>query len=62
MLHVLVEADGRASQIRLVRGIGLGLDDRAVQAVRNWKFIPARDAVHRPIPSWVMIEAVFRLF
>jgi periplasmic protein TonB len=61
-LHVLVGADGRASQIRLIRGIGLGLDDRAVQSVRGWKFIPARDAAHRPIPQWVTIEAIFRLF
>jgi periplasmic protein TonB len=61
-LQVLVGADGRASQIRLVRGIGLGLDDRAVQSVRNWKFIPARDPAHRPVPSWVTIEAIFRLF
>jgi protein TonB len=61
-LQVLVGADGRASQIRLVRGIGLGLDERAVQSVRGWKFIPARDASHRPVPSWVTIEAIFRLF
>jgi protein TonB len=61
-LQVLVGADGRASQIRLVRGIGLGLDDRAVQSVRGWKFIPARDATHRAVPSWVTIEAIFRLF
>jgi TonB family protein len=61
-LQVLVGADGRAAQIRLVRGIGLGLDDRAVQSVRGWKFIPARDASRRPVPSWVTIEAIFRLF
>jgi protein TonB len=61
-LQVLVGADGRASQIRLVRGIGLGLDDRAVQSVRGWKFIPARDAAHHAVPSWVTIEAIFRLF
>ena len=61
-LLVLVSADGRASQIRIVRGIGLGLDDRAAQAIRAWKFIPARDAAHRAIPAWVTVEAVFRLF
>lgn len=61
-LQVLVGADGRASQIRIVRGIGLGLDDRAVQSVRAWKFIPARDAARRAVPAWVTVEAVFRLF
>lgn len=61
-LQVLVGADGRASQIRIVRGIGLGLDDRAVQSVRGWKFIPAYDAARRSVPAWVTVEAVFRLF
>jgi protein TonB len=61
-LQVLVGADGRAAQIRIVRGIGLGLDDRAVQSVRGWKFIPARDTARRAVPAWVTVEAVFRLF
>jgi TonB family protein len=58
----LVNADGRAAQIRIVQGIGFGLDERAAEAVRGWKFIPARDAAHRGIPAWVTIEAVYRLF
>lgn len=61
-LQVLVGADGRASQIRIVQGIGLGLDDRAVEAIRGWKFVPAHDAARRAVPAWVTIEAVFRLF
>ncbi len=61
-LQVLVGTDGRASQIHIVKGIGLGLDDRAAQSIRGWKFVPARDAAHRAVPAWVTIEAVFRLF
>ena len=61
-LLVLVGVDGRASQIRVVKGIGLGLDDRAVQAIRGWKFVPALDASRRAVPAWVTVEAVFRLF
>ena len=61
-LLVLVGADGRALQIRIVRGIGLGLDDKAVQAIRGWKFVPALDASRRAVPAWVTVEAVFRLF
>jgi protein TonB len=62
MLQVLVGADGRAAQVRVVQGIGFGLDERAVQAVRGWKFVPAYDAGHRPVASWVTVEAMFRLF
>lgn len=61
-LQVLVSADGRAAEVRIVQGIGLGLDERAAQTIRNWKFVPAQDAGCRPIPAWVTVEAVFRLF
>jgi protein TonB len=61
-LQVLVGADGRAAQIRVVRGLGMGLDDRAVQIVRGWRFAPARDASRHATASWVTVEAVYRLF
>ena len=61
-LQVLVGADGRAAQIRIVQGIGLGLDERAAQAIRGWKFVPAQDADRRAVPAWVTFEAIFRLF
>jgi protein TonB len=61
-LRVLVGTDGRATEIRVMRGVGYGLEERAVQTVRGWKFTPAHDAARRPIAVWVTIEAVFRLF
>jgi periplasmic protein TonB len=61
-LRVMVGPDGKASEIRVIRGVGFGLDERAVQTVRGWKFNPARDANQRAIAAWVTIEAVFRLF
>jgi protein TonB len=61
-LRVLVGTDGRAAQIRVVRGVGYGLDERAVETVRGWKFTPARDAARQPATVWVTIEVVFRLF
>jgi TonB family protein len=61
-LQVLVGADGRAAEIRIVQGIGLGLDERAAQAIRGWKFVPAQDAGRRRVPAWVVVEAIFRLF
>lgn len=62
MLQVLVGSDGRAQSIRVVKGIGFGLDERAIETVRNWKFIPAHDGAKRPVPAWVTVEATFRLF
>jgi periplasmic protein TonB len=61
-LRVLIGADGRAVRIQLVRGLGLGLDEQALQAVRSWRFVPARDARRQPVPTWVTIETRFQLF
>jgi protein TonB len=61
-LRVLIGADGRAARIQLVKGLGLGLDEQALQAVRSWHFVPARDARRQPVPTWVTIETRFQLF
>jgi protein TonB len=61
-LAVLVGADGHAQEVRIIKGIGFGLDERAVETVRGWKFIPARDSAKHGVPAWVTVEAVFRLF
>ncbi len=62
MLSVLVGADGRAKEVRVIRGLGAGLDENAIQAVRNWQFIPAKDSTQRAVASWIKVETVFRLF
>jgi protein TonB len=62
LLQVLVGPDGRASRIRILQGLGLGLDERATETVNTWRFSPARDAAKRPVPSWVTIETRFQLY
>jgi protein TonB len=61
-LQVLVGADGRAQDVRIVKGIGFGLDERAVATVGGWRFTPARDGAKHAVATWVTVEAVFRLF
>ena len=61
-LQVLVGADGRAHDVRIVKGIGFGLDERAAETVGGWKFTPARDGAKHAVATWVTVEAVFRLF
>ena len=61
-LLVLVGADGRPADLRVAKGIGFSLDERAIEAVRGWRFAPARDSARRPVATWVTIEVVFRLF
>jgi protein TonB len=61
ILHVIVEADGRVGEIRLVQGIGFGLDERAIEAVRGWQFKPALGPGGKPMAVWVPVEVTFRL-
>ena len=61
-LEVLVGADGRAQDVHIVKGIGFGLDERAAETVRGWRFTPARDGAKHAVAMWVTVEAVFRLF
>ncbi len=62
LLEVLVGTDGKAMRIRVLKGLGMGLDERALEAVRAWRFSPGRDALKHPVPAWVTIETHFQLF
>ena len=42
LLELVVDPDGRVSDLRVLRALGAGLDEEAVRAVRQWRFSPAR--------------------
>jgi TonB family protein len=42
VLEIVVRRDGTVGEVTVRRGIGAGLDERAVAAVRQWRFAPAR--------------------
>jgi TonB family protein len=60
-LNVFVTAEGRVDRVEIIRGLGLGLDESAMQMVRTWRFRAAHDAANRPVGVWVPIEVTFRL-
>jgi TonB family protein len=41
VLEIVVRRDGTVGDVRILQGLGGGLNDRAVQAVRQWRFSPA---------------------
>jgi TonB family protein len=60
VLTIEVGEDGRPRRFRIVRGLGLGLDQKAMEAVAQWKFRPAmRNG--RPVRAPATIEVNFRL-
>jgi protein TonB len=42
LLEIVVQSDGSVGPVTVLRGLGAGLDQRAVAAVRQWRFTPAR--------------------
>jgi TonB family protein len=42
VLSILIGEDGRITDISIVTPVGMGLDDDAVTALRNWRFVPAK--------------------
>jgi len=61
VLWLVVGPDGRPRDIRVSRPLGMGLDEKAVQAVRNWKFEPAmKDG--KPVAVQINVEVNFRLY
>jgi len=61
VLWVVVGPDGRVHDIRVSRTLGLGLDEKAMEAVRNWKFEPARKD-GQPVAVQINVEVNFRLY
>jgi protein TonB len=62
VLQATVTLDGRVTNISVVRSPGLGLDEKAVEAVRQWRCKPATGPNGRPVPTIVPIEVTFRLY
>ncbi len=60
VLAVQVWEDGRAHNVRVVRSLGLGLDEKAIEAVREWRFVPGRKE-NQPVKVTATIEVNFRL-
>jgi protein TonB len=61
VLYVIVGADGRPRDLRVARSLGLGLDEKAIDAVKTWKFEPAmKDG--KPVAVAISVEVEFRLY
>ena len=53
VLEIVVRRDGTVGDVKILQGLAGGLNDRAVQAVRQWRFTPAR---RQGVPVDVVVE------
>ena len=60
LLAVVVDAEGHARDIRVQKSLGMGLDEKAIEAVQKWKFKPGMKA-GQAVPVRAVIEVNFRL-
>jgi periplasmic protein TonB len=61
VLWLIVDQQGHPRDIRLVRGLGYGLDAKAIAAVQQWRFQPAmKDG--QPVNVQISVEVGFRLY
>ena len=60
LLSIVVDIHGRPRNIRVIQSLGLGLDENAVKAVRQWKFRPGmKNGV--PVNVTASVQVLFRL-
>jgi protein TonB len=61
LLQVIVGEDGRPRDVRIARSLGFGLDEKALEAVRQWRFEPGR-MNGRAVAVVVNVQVNFRLY
>jgi periplasmic protein TonB len=61
VLWLVVGPDGKPRDIRVARTLGLGLDEKALEAVKNWRFEPALKD-NKPVAVQINVEVTFRLY
>jgi len=61
VLWLIVGRDGRPRDIKVARTLGLGLDEKAIEAVKTWRFEPAKKD-GQPVDVQINVEVSFRLY
>jgi periplasmic protein TonB len=61
VLGAIIGPDGRPRNIRVIRSLGMGLDEKAIERVRTWLFEPGKKN-GTPVAVTMNLEVDFRLF
>ncbi len=61
LVSIIVDARGFPQNVRVARHLGMGLDEKAMEAIRRYRFKPAtKDG--KPVAAAITVEVDFRLF
>jgi TonB family protein len=60
VLLAIIGPDGRPRNLRVARSLGMGLDEKAIDAVRTWRFDPGRKD-GRPVSVEIAVEVDFHI-
>jgi protein TonB len=61
VLDLIVDATGRPTKIRVLNALGMGLDEKAIESVKNWKFEPGKKD-GRDVAVEIAVEVDFHLY
>jgi periplasmic protein TonB len=61
VLELVVDAQGNPQRVHVIRPLGMGLDEKALEAARQYKFKPAVFQGH-PVAVLIEIEVNFRIY
>jgi TonB family protein len=62
IVGLIVDAQGNPQNVHVIRAIGYGLDEKAVEAVKQYKFKPAIKQGKGPVPVQLAINVNFRIY
>jgi protein TonB len=63
VVSCVVDVNGNAQQVRVPNPIGMGLDEKAIEAVKTYKFKPSMNsATGKPVPVMITIEVTFHIY
>jgi TonB family protein len=62
LIGLIVDAQGKPRNIHVARALGMRLDEKAIEAIREYKFKPALMDHTTPVPVQITIEVDFRLY
>jgi TonB family protein len=62
LISLIVDTQGNPQNIRVTRALGMGLDEKAIEAIRQYKFKPAMKDGKTPVPVMITVEVNFRLY